>query len=133
MTPVEQMELLLKEVGEIPQLAGVKQCHAGVLIRVGSGMMVLGDNEICQPMALVVAAAQIARTNNDLPLASILDAALEALGTQEAAQMKTPKAACLLEENGIISIAGGADVDLPGVFTAVARALREQVPAGAVN
>lgn len=133
MTPDEQMEVLTKEVRAVPELNGARDCKAGVLIRVGSGLMALGDNEVCQPMALVVAAAQMARQIGDIPMAVLLECSLDVLGTREAGEMKSPLATCLLEEDGLIAIAGTEGLDIPSTFTAVARALREQIPSGPVN
>lgn len=133
MTPDEQMEVLTKEVRAVPELNGARDCKAGVLIRVGSGLMALGDNEVCQPMALVIAASQMARQIGDIPMANLLDAALEVLGTQEAGEMKAPHAACLLSEGDLISIAGTVGLDLADTFEVVAKALRDQLPKGPVN
>lgn len=133
MTPDEQMEVLTREVRGVPELAGAKDCKAGVLIRVGSGLMALGDSEVCQPMALVIAASQMARQSGDIPMASLLESALDVLGAEETGRMKNPRATCLLEEDGLIAIAGTDGLDIAGTFTAVAHALREQMPAGAVN
>lgn len=133
MTPDEQMEALSKEVRSVPELNGARDCKAGVLIRVGSGLMALGDNEVCQPMALVVAAAQMARQIGDIPMANLLDSALEVLGTQEAGEMKAPMAACLLSEGDLISIAGTTGLDIARTFEVVAKAMREQIPTGPVN
>lgn len=133
MTPDEQMEQLTREVRGVPELSGAKDCKAGVLIRVGGGVAVLGDSEVISPMALAVAAARGARNMGDLVLAEALDIALDALGTKEAAAMHQPSSACLLMENGLVSISYSKGFDVATNFEGIAKALREQTAQGAVN
>lgn len=133
MTPDEQMELMSREVREHPNFNGVKDCKAGVLIRVGGGVAVLGDSEVISPMALAVAAARGARSAGDLVLAEAIDIALEALGTKEAAGMHQPSSACLLMENGLVSISYSKGFDVATNFEGIAKALREQTAQGTVN
>ena len=130
MTPDEQMELLSSEVREHPHFNTVKDCKAGVLIRVGSGVAVLGDNEVISPMALAVAAAGGARQSGDLALAVAIEIALEALGTKEAAAMHQPNSACLLMENGLVSISHSKGFDVAKEFEGIAKALRTQTAHG---